>query len=186
MSTPQDWIIYLLEVPYGKTSFCQLWAAQVAQELYPTWMPVLIRLRDVKYGKALIETQMPHLLGILHRDRLLDDQLLQLAAYNQNSTSTFLLQEISHRLSRWLLGYPLIGGIKTMLLPSGSAHIHGTPEAIANLLAGRHPQDLLEQMQAIGLIESCEGTILPVDLYDDDADDETVFGNNSIVDSNGY
>ncbi|MHC5596827.1 MAG: pentapeptide repeat-containing protein [Nostoc sp.] len=272
------------EPGYGKTSFCQLWAAQLAQELYPNWMPVLIRLRDVKYGKTLIETlnsafpvnlstwleqenlpclllldgldelpsssqgiraqaifiqqllnfqsqhrhkifltsrsttlpeivsELPlllrriiiqpldvdelkqwfqqwakvqslpiaqnlftllkqaglfasqsklrelsafirqplmlHLLGILHRDGLLDDELLQLAANTQKS---FLLWEIHHRLSRWLLGYPLIGGIKTMLLRSGSAHIHRTPEAIANLLAGRHPQDLLEQMQAIAL-----------------------------------
>ncbi|MEH2249561.1 pentapeptide repeat-containing protein [Nostoc sp.] len=272
------------EPGYGKTSFCQLWATQIAQELYPSWMPIVIRLRDVKYGKTLIETlnsafpvnlstwleqenlsclllldgldELPpsaqgtraqaifiqqllnfqsqhrhkivltsrsttlpeiasevspllrriiiqpldgeelkqwfqqwakvqslpiaqnfftllkqaglfasqskflglsvlvrqplmlHLLGILHRDGLLDDQLLQLAANTQNSS---LLWEIYHRLSRWLLGYPLIGGIKTMLLRSGSAHIHRTPEAIANLLAGRHPQDLLEQMQAIAL-----------------------------------
>ncbi|MEH2061512.1 MAG: pentapeptide repeat-containing protein [Nostoc sp.] len=272
------------EPGYGKTSFCQLWAAQVAEELYPTWMPIVIRLRDVKYGKTLIETlnsafpvnlstwleqenlpclllldgldELPpsahgirakpifiqqllnfqsqrrhkivltsrsttleeiapevslllrrimiqpfdadelkqwfhlwakvqslaiaqnfftflkqsglfvsqsklsglsalvrqplmlHLLGILHRDGLVDDELLQLAANNQKS---FLLWKIHHRLSRWLLGYPLIGGIKTMLLRSGSAHIHRTPEAIANLIAGRHPQDLLEQMQAIAL-----------------------------------
>ncbi|MBN3943891.1 pentapeptide repeat-containing protein [Nostoc sp. NMS9] len=272
------------EPGYGKTSFCQLWAAQVAQELYPTWMPIVIRLRDVKYGKTLIETlnsafgvnlstwleqenlpclllldgldELPHsahgiraqaifiqqllnfqsqhrhkivltsrsttlpeivselplllrriiiqpldgdelkqwfqqwakvqslpiaqnfftllkqaglfanqsklrelstlirqplmlhLLGILHREGLLDDELLQLAADTQKS---FLLWEIHHRLSRWLLGYPLIGGIKTMLVRSGSAHIHRTPEAIANLLADRHPQDLLEQMQAIAL-----------------------------------
>ncbi|MEH2235630.1 pentapeptide repeat-containing protein [Nostoc sp.] len=272
------------EPGYGKTSFCQLWAAQVAQEFYPTWMPIVIRLRDVKYGKTLIETlnsafpvnlsawleqenlpclllldgldelppsaqgiraqaifiqqllnfqsqhrhkivltsrsttlpeivsELPlllrriiiqpldgdelkqwfqqwakvqslpmaqnlftflkqadlfasqsklrelsalirqplmlHLLGILHRDGLLDDELLQLATNIQNSS---LLWEIYHRLSRWLLGYPLIGGIKTMLLRSGSAHIHRTPEAIANLLAVRHPQDLLKQMQAIAL-----------------------------------
>ncbi|MBD2531169.1 pentapeptide repeat-containing protein [Nostoc flagelliforme FACHB-838] len=272
------------EPGYGKTSFCQLWAAQIAQEFYPTWMPILIRLRDVKYGKSFIETlnsafpvnlatwfeqenlpclllldgldelprshqgtraqaifiqqllnfqsqqrhkivltsrsttlaeiapELPlflkriniqpldvdefkqwfqqwakvqslaiaqnlftllkqaglfashsklkelsvlirqplmlHLLGILHRDGLLDDELLQLAANTQNSS---LLWEIHHRLSRWLLGYPLIGGIKTMLLRSGSAHIHRSPEAIANLLAGRDPQDLLEQMQAIAL-----------------------------------
>ncbi len=38
-----------------------------------------------------------------------------------------------------------------MLLRSGSAHIHRTPEAIANLLCDRHPQDLLEQMQATAL-----------------------------------
>ncbi len=91
---------------------------------------------------------MLHLLGILHRDGLLDDELLQLAANNPKSS---LLWKIDHRLSRWLLGYPLIGGIKTILLRSGSAHIHRTPEAIANLLAGHHPQDLIEQMQAIAL-----------------------------------
>ncbi|MEH2291463.1 hypothetical protein [Nostoc sp.] len=38
-----------------------------------------------------------------------------------------------------------------MLLRSGTAHIHRTPEAMANLLAGYHPQNLLEQMQAIAL-----------------------------------
>ncbi|MBW4685006.1 MAG: pentapeptide repeat-containing protein [Komarekiella atlantica HA4396-MV6] len=273
------------ESGYGKTSFCQIWAAEVAQELYPTWMPVLIRLRDVQYGdlaqtlnsafpfnldtnlstwleqdsprclllldgldelppcsqgtrakaifiqQLLLQSQqrhkivltsrsttlqeifprmslpfkritiqplevdelkqwfqqwaivqslpiaqnfftflkhaglfaspskfpeistllrqplMLHLLGILHRDGLLDEELLRLAG-NNNAP---LLWEIYHRLSRWLLGYPLTGGIKTMLLRSGSAHIHRTPEAIANLLAGRHPQDILEQMRAIAL-----------------------------------
>ncbi len=268
----------------GKTSFCQMWAAQVAQELYPTWMPIIIRLRDVKYGSTLTKTlnsgfsgnfhthlatwleqdyprclllldgldELPpssqgkrtqaifiqqllklqserrhkifltsrtatlqeispeislqwqqiaiqpleadqlkrwfqqwatvqslsiaqnyftflkqagvltsksqlselsnlvrqplmlYLLGVLHRDGLLDNEVLQI-------TSTALLWEIYHRLSRWLLGYPLTGGIKTMLLRSGSAHIHRTPEAIANLLFGRYPQDLLAQMQAITL-----------------------------------
>ncbi|MCC5608066.1 pentapeptide repeat-containing protein [Nostoc sp. CHAB 5834] len=272
------------EPGYGKTSFCQLWAAQVAQEFYPIWMPIVIRLRDVTYGKTFIETlnsafavnlstwleqenvpclllldgldELPpsahgirakaifiqqllnfqsqhrhkifltsrsttlqeiapeiplplkriiiqpldaeelkqwfqqwtkvqslaiaqnfftflkqaglfadrsklrelsvlirqpltlHLLGILHREGLLDDELLHLAANNPKSS---LLWEIHHRLSRWLLSYPLTGGIKTMLLRSGLAHIHRTPEAIANLLANRHPQDLLEQMQAIAL-----------------------------------
>ncbi|MCC5628420.1 pentapeptide repeat-containing protein [Nostoc sphaeroides CHAB 2801] len=272
------------EPGYGKTSFCQLWAAQVAQEFYPNWMPIVIRLRDVTYGKTFIETlnsafgvnlstwleqenvpclllldgldELPpsahgirakaifiqqllnfqsqhrhkifltsrsmtlpeiapeiplplkriiiqpldaeelkqwfqqwtkvqslaiaqnfftflkqtglfasqsklkelsalirqplmlHLLGILHRDGLLDDEILHLAANNPKYS---LLWEIYHRLSRWLLGYPLIGGIKTMLLRSGSAHIHRTNEAIANLLASRYPQDLLDQMQAIAL-----------------------------------
>ncbi|BBD69604.1 pentapeptide repeat-containing protein [Nostoc commune NIES-4072] len=272
------------EPGYGKTSFCQLWAAQVAQEFYPNWMPIVIRLRDVTYGKTFIETlnsafgvnlstwleqenlpclllldgldELPpsahgirakaifiqqllnfqsqhrhkifltsrsttlqeiapeiplplkriiiqpldaeelkqwfqqwtkvqslaiaqnfftflkqaglfasrsklkqlsvlvrqplilHLLGILHREGLLDDELLYLAANNPKFS---LLWEIHHRLSRWLLGYPLTGGIKTILLRSGLAHIHRTPEAIANLLASRHPQDLLEQMQAIAL-----------------------------------
>jgi len=276
------------ESGYGKTSFCQIWAAQVARELYPNWMPVIIRLRDIKYGQTLTETlnsgfalncqtnlatwleqeypqcvllldgldelppsslgtrakaifiqqlmqfqsegkhkivltsrkntveelgldlsaqlqritiqpldqeqlkqwfqnwamlqslpiaqnfftflkqsglfgskpQFPelsalvrqplmlYLLGVLHRDALLDYEIWQLAG--QTSTVA-VLREIYHRLSRWLLGYPATGGIKTMLLLSGSAHIHRTQEAIANLLANRHPQDLLNQMQAIAL-----------------------------------
>ncbi|MBE8997177.1 pentapeptide repeat-containing protein [Nostoc sp. LEGE 12447] len=272
------------EPGFGKTSFCQLWAAEIAQEVYPIWMPIVIRLKDVTYGKTLIETlnsafdvnlstwleqenipclllldgldELPpsaygvrakaifvqqllnfqsqhrhkivltsrsttlqeiapeiplplkriiiqpldvdefkqwfqqwakvqslaiaqnfftflkqsglfasqsrfselstlvrqplmlHLLGILHREGLLNDEVLQLAV---NTPKSSVVWEIYHRLSRWLLGYPLTGGIKTMLLRSGSAHIHRTPEAIANLLANRHPQDLLDQMQAIAL-----------------------------------
>ncbi|WP_445637055.1 NACHT N-terminal Helical domain-containing protein [Nostoc sp. DSM 114161] len=268
------------EAGYGKTSFCQLWAAEVAEKLYPDWMPILIRLRDIKYGKTFTETlnstfninlstwleqenprclllldgldELPpsvsgirakaifiqqllnfqsqhshkivltsrskalqeidpevlllckritiqpfdveelkqwfqqwtkvqslpiaqnfftflkqaglfgkskfpelsvfvrqplmlHLLGILHREGLLDDELLQL------TSKAPLLWEIHYRLSRWLLGYPLTGGMKTMLLRSGFAHIHRTPEAIANLLGHRHAEDLLEQMQASAL-----------------------------------
>ncbi|RCJ22633.1 hypothetical protein A6S26_21085 [Nostoc sp. ATCC 43529] len=268
------------EAGYGKTSFCQLWAAEVAEKLYPDWMPIIIKLRDIKYGKTFTETlnsafpvnisawleqenfrclllldgldELPpsaqgirakaifiqqllnfqsqhrhkivltsrskgleeinpeilllfrriaiqpfdveelkqwfqqwtkvqslaiaqnlftflkqaglfgkskfpelsvfvrqplmlHLLAILHREGLLDDELLQL------TTKAPLLWEIYYRLSRWLLGYPLTGGMKTMLLRSGFAHIHRTPEAIANLLDHRHAEDLLEQMQAIAL-----------------------------------
>jgi len=40
----------------GKTSFCQIWAAKIAQEVYPSWMPVFIRLRDVTLGKTLEQT----------------------------------------------------------------------------------------------------------------------------------
>ncbi|MDZ8052067.1 MAG: pentapeptide repeat-containing protein [Aulosira sp. ZfuVER01] len=274
------------EPGYGKTSFYQIWAAKVAWEIYPTWMPIVIRLRDIKYGQSLVATlnsvfprdlqlnfatwvtqersrclllldgldELPptkqgnkakelfiqellnlqlqgrhkifltsrtgtlqqiapalpqefkrisiqpldvedlrywfqqwtmvqslpvaqnyftflkqaglflkkpklpllsvlvrqplmlYLLGVLHRDGMLDDEILQLA-----TNSAPLLWEIHHRLSRWLLGYPLTGGTKTMLRRSGSAHIHRTPEAIANLLSHRHPQNVLEQMQAIAL-----------------------------------
>ncbi|MEH2067375.1 MAG: pentapeptide repeat-containing protein [Nostoc sp.] len=266
------------EPGYGKTSFCQLWAAQVAEKFYPDWMPILIRLRDVKYGKTFTETlnsafevnlstwleqenprclllldgldELPpeavgirtkaifiqqllnfqsqhrhkivltstplqdivpqvlglfkritiqpldveelkqwfhqwakvqslpiaqnlftflkqaglfakskfselsvfvrqplmlHLLGILHREGMLDEELLHL------TSKAALLWEIYHRLNRWLLGYPLTGGMNTMLWRSGFAHIHRTPEAIANLLGDRAPQNLLEQMQAIAL-----------------------------------
>jgi uncharacterized protein YjbI with pentapeptide repeats len=279
------------EAGYGKSSFCEIWATKVAWELYPHWMPIIIRLRDIKYSNTLESTlnsgfllrhqinlatwlqqnhprclllldgldelppadqdkpskvlfiedllrfqsqgrhkivltsrtstlqeiipelpllskriaiqpldverlrqwfqnwtavqsllvaqnyftflkqaglftnnsQMPalsalvrqplmlYLLGILHRDGLLDEEVLKLTGDGKDSTSAVLLWEIHRRLSHWLLGYPLTGGVKTMLLRSGSAHIHRTPAAIANLLARRHPQDLLAQIQAIAL-----------------------------------
>lgn len=40
----------------GKTSFCQIWAAQIAQEIYPSWMPIVIRLRDATLGRSLTQT----------------------------------------------------------------------------------------------------------------------------------
>ncbi|AFZ03329.1 NACHT domain-containing protein [Calothrix sp. PCC 6303] len=40
----------------GKTSFCQVLANQVATKLYPTWMPILIRLRDIIYSEDLAES----------------------------------------------------------------------------------------------------------------------------------
>lgn len=298
------------EPGYGKTSFCQMWAAKVAQELYPAWIPVLIRLSEVRYGNTLEETldsgfkghhfhlnllewlelehprcllildgldelppshqgkriqaiflqqllkfqalrqhkifltsrsttlqniaqELPrqlkqivlkpwdkeelkqwfqqwgkvqslpishnfftflkqagvfsansklpeisalvrqpfmlYLLGVLHRDELLDQETLLLAARTPHSGNAFLLWEIYHRLSRWLLGYPQTGSMKTMLMRWGVAHIHRTQEAIgkaaphtpmaqvpaqgatANLLQDHHPQELFEKMQAVAL-----------------------------------
>ncbi|MDJ0736473.1 MAG: pentapeptide repeat-containing protein [Nostocaceae cyanobacterium] len=278
------------EPGYGKTSFCQMWAATVAGEIYPQWMPIYIRLRDITYGNSLVETlssgvqgdfrasfaeilaleqprcllildgldelfptsqekiatamfmqqllefqaqqrhkillttrsgvlseifseippQLQHitiqpwgqnewrqwfqnwtkvqsssiaqnfftllknvgafsssklpalsplvrqplmlyLLGILHRDGLLEQDILPSAEITLYTASSSLGWEVYHRLHRWLLGYPLTGGIKTMLLRSGSAHIHRSPEAIANLLGGIHPQDLQQRMQGIAL-----------------------------------
>ena len=49
-----------------------------------------------------------------------------------------------------------------------------------------NPDKNLNKPPAIGLIESSEGTVLPVGLYDDDVDDETIFGNNSIDETNDY
>ncbi|NES19046.1 MAG: hypothetical protein F6K41_08970 [Symploca sp. SIO3E6] len=40
----------------GKTSFCQMWASQVALELYPRWMPVVIQLREVTLGQTFEQT----------------------------------------------------------------------------------------------------------------------------------
>ena len=276
------------EAGYGKTSFCQIFAALVARDFYPNWMPVFIRLSDIKYGKTLIETlnsgvqgnfhanfaaslnlhhprclllldgldelpacpqgnmaslsfiqqllsfqsrsrhkiilttrsttlqqiltELPlqlqriaiqplepevlkqwfqqwakvqslaiaqnfftflkqsglfatksnslelakltrqplmlYILGVLHRDGMLDHEILQLTANTQDFGSAPIYFEIFHRLSRWLLGYPLAGGIKTLLLRSESTHIHRTPDAIANLLGSHHPSSLLQSMQA--------------------------------------
>ncbi len=278
------------ESGHGKTSFCQIWAAQVARELYPDWMPVLIRLRDVTYGSTLAQTlnsafefnlhinldnwleqdyprcllildgldELPgsgynhrnqarfmqqlikfqsqhrhkivltsrnpiglsinlelqqvkriiiqpfdvdglrqwfqqwstvqslsiaqnlftfckqaglfatpsrlptlfslirqpfmlYLLGILHRDGILDEEVLSLAANTAHTGVVPLLWQIHHRLSCWLLGYPQNDSLKTILIRSGFAHIHRTPHAIAKLLAGSHPQDLWTQILAIAL-----------------------------------
>ncbi|MBZ8179239.1 pentapeptide repeat-containing protein [Oscillatoria salina] len=40
----------------GKTSFCQIWAAQIAEKLYPDWMPLFIPLRDVTLSDTFEET----------------------------------------------------------------------------------------------------------------------------------
>ncbi|GAA6623644.1 pentapeptide repeat-containing protein [Scytonema sp. NUACC26] len=94
---------------------------------------------------------MLYLLGILHRDELLDDEMLQLAAKAQYRGDASLLWEIYYRLSKWLLGYPQAEGIKTVQMNWGLSHIHRTQEAIANLLQGYHPEELLEIMQDTAL-----------------------------------
>ncbi|MTJ10328.1 pentapeptide repeat-containing protein [Anabaena sp. UHCC 0204] len=94
---------------------------------------------------------MLYLLAILHRDGLLDHELLELSIGNEQGNYAPLLWAIYQRLNCWFLGYPQPDGIKTMLLRAGTSHIHRTPTAIANLLGDRHPQDLLNQMQDIAL-----------------------------------
>lgn len=50
--------IAVIEAPPGggKTSFCQLFAAKVAQDLYPAWMPVSIQLQDASLCSTLEQT----------------------------------------------------------------------------------------------------------------------------------
>jgi uncharacterized protein YjbI with pentapeptide repeats len=290
---------------FGKSSFCQIWAAQIARETYPNLMPILIKLQDITYGKTLLETlcspfpkylhsnlinwleqdyptclllldgfdELPplqqitraktifihqllkfhsegkhkilltsgldtlsrfapelllqskriiiqplevdglrqwfqqwavvqslpiaqnfftylkqaglfasqpkipelssivrqplmlYLLGILHRDGLLDNEVLGLTTQRDSVDSATFLWELYYRLSCLLLGHPAIEGIKTMVLRVGTAHINRTPEAITNLLAGRDPQDLIEQMQDLALKilhSNCYQVILPL------------------------
>ncbi|KYC39734.1 hypothetical protein WA1_30880 [Scytonema hofmannii PCC 7110] len=111
---------------------------------------------------------MLYLLGILHREELLDDEMLQLAAKAQYRGNASLLWEIYYRLSKWLLGYPQAEGIKTVQMRWGSSHIHRTQEAIANLLQGYHPQELLEIMQdkALRILHSGRSQISLTDELD--------------------
>jgi len=50
--------IAVIEAPpgFGKSSFCKIWAAQIARETYPNLMPILIKLQDITYGKTFLET----------------------------------------------------------------------------------------------------------------------------------
>ncbi len=41
---------------YGKTSFCQIFAARVARKFYPDWIPVLISLNEIKWSDNFQET----------------------------------------------------------------------------------------------------------------------------------
>jgi uncharacterized protein YjbI with pentapeptide repeats len=62
LQDPQSIAAIEAESGCGKTSFCQILAARVARDLYPEWMPVLIRLRDVKLGQTLeqsLESALP-------------------------------------------------------------------------------------------------------------------------------
>ncbi|NJL10149.1 MAG: hypothetical protein HC908_08225 [Calothrix sp. SM1_7_51] len=94
---------------------------------------------------------MLYLLGILYKDGLLDDQIFSPSSNNNQSSRFCVTWEIHYRLNEWLFGYPLTDGIKTILIRSGSAHIHRSKEEITNLLNNQNPQYLLEQMQSIAL-----------------------------------
>ncbi|MDY7016217.1 MAG: NACHT domain-containing protein, partial [Cyanobacteriota bacterium] len=62
LQDPQSIAALEAESGWGKTSFCQNLAARVARDLYPEWMPVFIRLRDVKLGYTLeqsLESALP-------------------------------------------------------------------------------------------------------------------------------
>ncbi|NJN32744.1 MAG: NACHT domain-containing protein [Synechococcales cyanobacterium RM1_1_8] len=88
------------------------------------------------------------MMGILHRDGFLDDRIFNLPT----QTLDF---EIFERLNFWLMGaatdaYPQPGMIAD-LSRSGPAHACRTPDAVANLLAGRSPRHLRRQIQALAL-----------------------------------
>ncbi len=84
------------------------------------------------------------LLGLLHRDGLLDSSLFQL----QPAAARY---DIYDRMTRWLLGESQGRPHVPELLKEGLAHASRSPEAIANLLAGRQPQQPRALMQTVAL-----------------------------------
>ncbi|HEY9671139.1 MAG TPA: pentapeptide repeat-containing protein [Waterburya sp.] len=88
---------------------------------------------------------MLYLLAILHRDGWVDERIFQMG-------SSQVQFEIYDRMTRWLLGEPIAGdGPLPELIREGLAHASRSSEAIANLLQGRHPQQLRHQMQIAAL-----------------------------------
>ena len=91
---------------------------------------------------------MLYLLGILHRDGLLDEKIL-------SKETSQLRFEIYDRLVTWLLGEPTAGlstpkSIELLVRP-GLAHARRSQEAIANILEDKHPTQVRNQMQGAAL-----------------------------------
>ncbi len=102
------------------------------------------RFDDSALAGLVRQPMMLYLLGVLHRDGLLDEGIFRLD-YPQ------VKFEIYDRISRWLLG-ECVRGLSTYqtapaLVREGLAHASRGPDAIANLLQGRRPQALYRQMQ---------------------------------------
>ncbi len=94
---------------------------------------------------------MLYLLAVLHRDELLDDEILASATNPQITNTAVVLWKIYERLNQWLFGYPVRSISQKLLASSASGHIHRTPEAINLLTKNHHPQKLIEGLQAVAL-----------------------------------
>ncbi|MEM7712813.1 MAG: pentapeptide repeat-containing protein [Cyanobacteria bacterium P01_A01_bin.68] len=94
---------------------------------------------------------MLYLLAILHRDELLDDEILASATNPQITNTAVVLWKIYERLNQWLFGYPVRSISQKLLASSASGHIHRTPEAINLLTKNHHPKKLIEEIQAVAL-----------------------------------
>ena len=94
---------------------------------------------------------MLYLLAVLHRDELLDDEILASATNPQITNTAVVLWKIYERLNQWLFGYPVRSISQKLLASSASGHIHRTPEAINLLTKNHHPQKLIEGLKAVAL-----------------------------------
>ena len=99
---------------------------------------------------------MLYLLAVLHRDELIDDEILESATNPQITNTAVVLWKIYERLNQWLLGYPVRSVSQKILASSINTHIHRTPEAVNLLIVNslsqnQHPQELINQMQVVAL-----------------------------------
>ncbi|MDY6902867.1 MAG: pentapeptide repeat-containing protein, partial [Cyanobacteriota bacterium] len=94
---------------------------------------------------------MLYLIAILHRDELLDDEILQSATNPQITNAAVVLWKIYERLNQWLFGYPVRSISQKILASSALGHIHRTPEAINLLTKNHHPQELIEVIKTVAL-----------------------------------
>jgi hypothetical protein len=94
---------------------------------------------------------MLYLLAILHRDELIDDEILESATNPQITNTAVVLWKIYERLNQWLLNYPVRSVSQKILASSACTHIHRTPEAVNLLLKNRHPQALINSNLAAAM-----------------------------------
>ncbi|MEP0803075.1 NACHT domain-containing protein [Funiculus sociatus] len=98
---------------------------------------------------------MLYLMGVLHRDGLLDDSIFHRAL----SEVKF---EIYDRIYCWLLAYPDAGSTTIpFVVKEGLAHAYRSTDAIANLLANRRPEDVRQVMQvtALSIVQTCKNKV---------------------------
>jgi hypothetical protein len=141
--------------PMGQEEFRQwfsAWAKLQSKAIAQTYFSflkhggVFQHRRAVKdLAELLTRPLMLYLVGILHRDAWVDESIFHMS-------SSQVKFEIYDRITRWLLGEPATGiGSLPDLIREGLAHASRSPEAIANLLEGRHPQEVRHQMQVAAL-----------------------------------
>ena len=94
---------------------------------------------------------MLYLLAVLHRDELLDDEIIESATNPQITNTAVVLWKIYQRLNQWFYGYPVRSLSQKILASSAFTYIHRTPEAVNLLIKDRHPQELINQIQAVAL-----------------------------------
>ncbi|MEM6752846.1 MAG: pentapeptide repeat-containing protein, partial [Cyanobacteria bacterium P01_C01_bin.38] len=92
-----------------------------------------------------------YLLAVLHRDELLDDEILESATNPQITNTAVVLWKIYQRVNQCFYGYPIRSVSQKILASSINTHIHRTPEAVNSLIKNQHPQELINQMQAVAL-----------------------------------